>query len=467
MSRPDEAILTAYLDGELAGPEREWVEAQLAASTELQNSLAQLRQEIEQVNQALALFAPPLGGRPAPWPALQQPDRSPRPRNSAPPRPEPDRRIWETRPVLSQLKASVQTLQWGRLLFQLAGVTTVLFLILFIGASLARQGLSGLDEQLTQPEGQATRPGRILFTASTNGTARSIYTINPDGTALTFIRELDSESGPPRLAPDGSQIVFPDAADIYLANRNGAVLANLTNSPAQGESFPAWSPDGAWIAFAGAEGLNLVQRDGANLARLTDQPANYSYPVWSPDGQWLAFISDRTGWWDLYVVRSDGSELRHLTQNLVTEMYPTWAPDGQRIAFTGEAGISIINIDGTGRLDLPYNNPDYLLPRQLAWAPDGQRIAFVASRASPAISQQVQTFFTIQPDGSNLTRLTGEETWVGAWFAWSPDGQWLVYSVGVLDDSRLYRMKADGAQPTRLTDDSIKGIDYIEWVASP
>ncbi|NJN94595.1 MAG: hypothetical protein HC875_11120 [Anaerolineales bacterium] len=56
--RVDEGLLRAYLDGELAAPEREQVERWLANAPEAQTMLAQLDQTREQVNQALAALTP-------------------------------------------------------------------------------------------------------------------------------------------------------------------------------------------------------------------------------------------------------------------------------------------------------------------------------------------------------------------------------------------------------------------------
>ena len=54
----NEAILTAYLDGELPQEEQQWVERRLAESDDLQATLTQLRREISRVDEGLALLAP-------------------------------------------------------------------------------------------------------------------------------------------------------------------------------------------------------------------------------------------------------------------------------------------------------------------------------------------------------------------------------------------------------------------------
>jgi Tol biopolymer transport system component len=130
-------------------------------------------------------------------------------------------------------------------------------------------------------------------------------------------------------AADGSRIIFDDNVDLFMINRDGTGLAQLTGPPAD-ETEPAWSPNGRQIAFVssgdGQADIYLINSDGSNPIRLTLDPADDRSPVWSPDGSQLAFASERDGNWEIYVMNADGSDQINLTQYPADERQPAWSP---------------------------------------------------------------------------------------------------------------------------------------------
>lgn len=78
------------------------------------------------------------------------------------------------------------------------------------------------------------------------------------------------------------------------------------------------------------------------------------------------------------------------------------------------------------------NGVDYSLP---AWSPDGARIAYTTwtndsgATANLRADQQVATIWTMAADGTDRRELVAVDA-ADAWVpAWSPDGQWLTYTV--------------------------------------
>jgi hypothetical protein len=464
----DEARLTAYLDGELAQAEREWVEEQLASSPKLQARLARLRWEIEQVDQALDLLAP--------WPA----DHAPAclTLKQTPPSNSPGLLVWESSPLLTEVKAALRSFgRERRFSMPTSLIAIVVALVVIIGVGSATRWLLTKPPQpaaqtpgpaQTTPLPQAMAPSRILFTMPDQfaGDKGNIYTIAPDGTGMMQVGTFQSEAEQPALSPDGQKVVLPvKEGDILIMNSDGSNPVNITNTPDTHESSPAWSPDSRRLAFVESDGrgLGVMDADGTHRVRLTDdKPALYSSPAWSPDGQHLAFTSNRDGNWDLFVADAGGASLLNLTRDASGETFFTWSPDGQRLAYINREGINVIGVGGKGRAHLTFDYPDYFDPRTLAWSPDGRRLAFLATRTA---SEQL-ALFAIQPDGLALTRLTSPDAWVGPWFAWSPDGQRLAFSAGnKLDQSALYVMNTDGTGPVRLAGDGSQWIGLIEWRA--
>jgi Tol biopolymer transport system component len=166
------------------------------------------------------------------------------------------------------------------------------------------------------PDGQT-----IAFSRS--GTAGpAIWLMRPDGSHQRRLATgLD-----PAWAPGSKLLAFSRGGWIYVVNRNGGGLRQLTAAPTdcdmpdpeQGgtDSDPDWSPGGGTIAFvrdcdelsAGAlDRIMTVRIDGTNLHPLTPGPDDVS-PSWSPDGRSLAFVRNLA----LYTAHADGTHTRRL-----------------------------------------------------------------------------------------------------------------------------------------------------------
>jgi len=142
----DEARLTAYLDGELAQAEREWIEEQLAASPKLQARLARLRREIGQVDRALDLLAPlAVDHAPARLTLKQTPSSN-----------SPGLLVWESSPLLNEVKATLRDLrpEW-RFLIPVSLIAAAVALIVIVGVGPAMRWLTLPPQPAAQTPGPA------------------------------------------------------------------------------------------------------------------------------------------------------------------------------------------------------------------------------------------------------------------------------------------------------------------------
>ncbi|MEJ2401454.1 MAG: LpqB family beta-propeller domain-containing protein [Xanthomonadales bacterium] len=110
---------------------------------------------------------------------------------------------------------------------------------------------------------------------------------------------------------------------------------------------------------------NLTQRGDAH-----DREA-----AWSPDGERIAFISDRSGEEQVYVIDDQGGEARALTDFGALRLYrPVWSPAADAIAVYDQTGrVYVVDLDGdvTEVFASPYGAiSDY------QWSPDSQWLAF-------------------------------------------------------------------------------------------
>jgi TolB protein len=136
-------------------------------------------------------------------------------------------------------------------------------------------------------------------------------------------------------SPDGSQLAItlfnePGPTEIALVplSASGRQTAHVVTDLPGGALDPVWSPDGGWIGFAGRDGfamdLYAVQPDGSSLTRLTSEGQLERSPAWSPDGRQIAFLSNKTGFFELWLidVHADGagtlvaSPPRQITQDM-------------------------------------------------------------------------------------------------------------------------------------------------------
>ncbi|MGI9149276.1 MAG: LpqB family beta-propeller domain-containing protein [Chloroflexota bacterium] len=121
---------------------------------------------------------------------------------------------------------------------------------------------------------------------------------SPDGSQLAFT--LFNEPGPTQVA------LLPLGA---TGRQVGRVLTDLPG----GALDPAWAPDGSWLAFAGRDGYATeayaLRPDGTSVTKLTSDGALARSPTWSPDGHHVAYLSNKSGYFEVWVVdvQSDAS----------------------------------------------------------------------------------------------------------------------------------------------------------------
>ncbi len=248
-------------------------------------------------------------------------------------------------------------------------------------------------------------------------------------------------------------VTTDDQLGLWRMNSDGSGMRQVIRPPFGCCWQVAWAPDGSQLAFmAGHEGngdIYRVNADGSGLTQLVNSPGWDTYPAWSPDGTKIAFGSDRTGNDEVWVMNADGSHPVRLTSGGGT--VPSWSPDGSRIVFNGGNDlIYIMNADGSDQTRLTTGWG----PR---WSPDGARILFYYSgrEGRPDI-------YVINLDGTGRVNLTNHP-WLDWFPAWSPDGSQIVFTrspVGALDGD-IYVMNADGTNQVGLTTDD----EY--WDAQP
>lgn len=274
----------------------------------------------------------------------------------------------------------------------------------------------------------------------------------------------------------------PSRRLVLLLAASAALLTSLAGGQPADAAYPGANGKIVWVgADAGDDdGIWVMNADGSGKTRLLGQ-ADDAYPVWSPDGRKIAFsrggsLPSGCTYGEIYVMNADGSGLTAITgDSTATEVDPTWSPDGEKIAYTrysqndqcelADWGIWVMNADGSVQTPLTSGGST-TMDSQPAWSPDGQKIAFTSTR------EAFDEIFTMNPDGSQVTRLTNTQfPNNGATFssspAWSPDGQRIAYErIDFLNTNReIWVMEADGSGETAVTQNGF--VANIEPAWSP
>jgi dipeptidyl aminopeptidase/acylaminoacyl peptidase len=273
---------------------------------------------------------------------------------------------------------------------------------------------------LHHPSGIALSNGELID-PTTGGSIGSLPI--PDATDMSW-------------SPDGSSLVYaaPDGVFVLVVDTHDTRQLVPCGTDRHACTV-AWSPTGDEIAVAHDEVLEVVSVDGGGETPVTSFPGVdlIRDPSWSPDGEQLAFsvIGPSGTPRALYTVARDGSDLTRIvegTPEAIGPWAPSWSPDGSRIAYIDsnawgkghrawELNVTVVDPDGTNATVLTGAGSCFCLGfvPGLDWSPDGTRLAVSMPELAGHDSDRPGGLYTVDADGSGLTRLGRYVNWSPAW----------------------------------------------------
>lgn len=264
------------------------------------------------------------------------------------------------------------------------------------------------------------------------GANEAIVLIHPDGTGAHEIDDdIDGYGQVPDWSPDGTKVAMsprgPSPEPLYeydLQTETAEILFDCFD-PCIGDDEPHYSADGTKIAFIRALG-----------------PFVGGAP--SICGLWIGDLATR--------------EVEQITANegCDREFVPRWSPDGTQIAYTrwnGSDGTAIFVIDAEGGAEAQLTDWE-LVASYADWSPDGQWIVF---STQPFLLNNnddgpISNLYRMRPDGSGVEPLTFYDAPNPRpnQPRYSPDGQWIVFTMDTGPDREIWVMPADGGEPLAL-----------------
>lgn len=293
-----------------------------------------------------------------------------------------------------------------------------------IASATLTRGIPAATPRVVPTAGAVVTPLSVIrFSAyETTPDQATVTAVRPDGTGRAVLDALPGHPWGPKLAPDGTRLLFSTAApaavgraqdldlngsgspDIWIANADGSQARQLIGGPG-GYNGWSWSPDGRRLAFASNRGgswdIYTLLADGTGLTRLTISPSQDGWPAWMPDGATVVLASTRSDRAQLYRMGASGGNFQRLLASPTSDTEPAISPNG-RIAFSAQAPDGtgeIMVLDGVGAPPRRLTSAGGLNTTP-AWSPDGARLAFVGGRDGRG------DLFVVNADGSGLLRLT-------------------------------------------------------------
>jgi TolB protein len=222
-----------------------------------------------------------------------------------------------------------------------------------------------------------------------------------------------------------------------------------------------WLPKAIWKAQAAQlhQMDSQVERhqqiyDADNPSWPTGESAKAAIPLVEPvfpnlsvPYSKIVFQSFRDSNWEIYLADGNGGSHARLTSDGASDLHPRLNPGCTKIVFASRranSGYEIfsMNLDGTGVTRLTNNgNADDVNPN---WSPDGKRILYQSYQDGQA------EIYTMNADGTGQIRLTNSSAYEGM-PAWSPDGSRIAFVSNRAGPYLLYVMMADGSSPNQLS----------------
>ena len=223
---------------------------------------------------------------------------------------------------------------------------------------------------------------------------------------------------------------------------------------------PALSPDGRMIAFIrGPETfvspgqIYVKQLPDGQPVQLTHDDLTKMAPAFSPDGSRIAYTAtDSSGGWNTWVVPVLGGEPQETLPNAAAL---TWIDAGHVMFSEIKTGAPMAIVTAAesraGERDIYVPAYEWGMAHRSWLSPDGKWV-LVSEMGKGGFGHSSWMPCRIVPfDGSSAGESTGPQRGACTYAGWSPDGDWLYFSVDVGEGFHLWRQRFPKRAPEQIT----------------
>ncbi|MBI3164468.1 MAG: PD40 domain-containing protein, partial [Chloroflexi bacterium] len=338
-------------------------------------------------------------------------------------------------------------------------------IVLALGIGLTYGAISklGVNSSVTGTGSTLRNDARIIHLNADENGHKQLFIVDTLG--KNPIKLTDAANGVMDFAvsPNQEQIVYIEQTldveyNLWLMDLNSKEnhVAVSCKSAVCGQ--PVWSPDGGHIVYEymqldeGASSLwrfDIASGEAQPVFQEARLPG--ANPRWSPDGKWISYAAPEGI--HLYHLESGESRLIENTLGAAAQ----WSPDGKTILLRDVIIRQGQFITQLFLYDLSTETVTNLSPSETvenilaAWSPDGKFIAVVRRDPSTPRGDQV---WLMRADGSDAHALTATPAVLHGSLNWSPDGQYILYDLYLLDsfplESQLEMVNINTGEITNL-----------------
>jgi serine/threonine protein kinase len=184
----------------------------------------------------------------------------------------------------------------------------------------------------------------------------------------------------------------------------------------------------------------------------------------------IAYVSEKSGFPQIYLINVDGTGEMQLTFTNDGACQPAWSPNGMQLVYTSPCQANVEQYPGSGLWLISFDeddNPSDPEPVPTgpgaggdydpAWAPDGERIAFTSRRDGIP-----QIYVVNVADGTGLINLNDNKAF-NRQPTWSPDGTRLAFTSSRGEIRKIWIMPATGGEEAQFAYGEGAEDTYADW----
>jgi Tol biopolymer transport system component len=186
----------------------------------------------------------------------------------------------------------------------------------------------------------------------------------------------------------------------------------------------------------------------------TDTPTPSQTPTrLQAASEWISFQSRRSGSSDILLLNIRTDTIQDLIFEKYHEKVANWSSDGRYVIYeradSGGRFYSIYLFEAQTRTTTRITQQDDCSSWSPGFSPDNSQIVFYTSCYGDSSSREV---FVTRLDGAVEPRRISSTGGLNRYPAWSPDGNWIVYTSSTQTVNRLYRVSPNEGKTVFIAD---------------